>query len=364
MFGKFMTWIGLAILCSVVIKVMLLLDLNKKVYNHVPGLCRYVRGVADGSEDLELLPDGKVIISGGLRFTDSKELGGVKGQLFIYDLKGTPSYQATPLKIHGSGLDPKLFNPHGISSFTSKGRTTLYVINHLPGEDVVECLTLNPDKKSLTHTKTIRSSAFYGLNDLAAVGPDKFYVSNYQYFRQSLLRKLETILMLNLGNLLYFDGKAVVQDNWMLTPNGVAVSPDKLHLYVAQPLQESIRVYNISRDGSLIKVADMTLLTSPDNIFVEAEKGELWVGSHPLAHEIFRHLDSPKSVPAPSQVLHIRLQGAHDRWVVTEPYANDGVTGDKPLWGSSAAVFHNEQLLVGTVAHKLLHCSVLNPDLA
>lgn len=40
-----------------------MLDLNKAVYNHAPGLCRYVDGIVDGSEALELLPDGDVVIT-------------------------------------------------------------------------------------------------------------------------------------------------------------------------------------------------------------------------------------------------------------------------------------------------------------
>jgi len=166
------------------------------------------------------------------------------------------------------------------------------------------------------------------------------------------------ILMLNLGNVVYYDGKAQIVDDWMLGPNGVAVSKDQKHLYVAMPLQEVIRIYNISGDKSLVKNADMTLLTSPDNIFVDPETGDLWTGAHPIFYEVMNHLEHPKTVSAPSQVLHIRIQGFHDRWVVTEPYANDGST----LWASTSAVVYKDQLLIGTAFHKLMHCDIVNPE--
>ncbi len=61
-----------------------------------------------------------------------------------------------PLPIEGAGTDfDKTFSPHGISSFSSNGRITLYVISHPPGRNIVEVFTFNKDKRTLTFVKTI-----------------------------------------------------------------------------------------------------------------------------------------------------------------------------------------------------------------
>uniref|UniRef100_A0A0M3IF36 Acyl-CoA thioesterase n=1 Tax=Ascaris lumbricoides TaxID=6252 RepID=A0A0M3IF36_ASCLU len=46
-------------------------------------------------------------------------------------------------------------------------------------------------------------------------------------------------------------------------------------------------------------------------------------------------------------------------WVITEPYANDGAT----IWGSSAVVFRQSQMLIGSLFGRLLHCDIDNPQL-
>lgn len=57
----------------------------------------------------------------GLKYLPSAELAGVKGKLFVYKPGAEkPTYRATQLKIEGS-LDKETFNPHGITSFSSKG---------------------------------------------------------------------------------------------------------------------------------------------------------------------------------------------------------------------------------------------------
>lgn len=267
-------------------------------------------------------------------------------------------HTAETLKIEGANFDKDSFHPHGISSYSSNSRTLLYVINHKPDGDTIECFVFNKQKRTLTHTKTFKDDHIYAANNLVVVGPDKFYVTNDHYFHNWWLRKLELLLLLNLGNVVYYDGKARFVDRWMLTPNGIAIEKNKKHLYVAQSLQETIRIYNISRDMSLVKHSEISILTAPDNIFVDPETGDLWTGAHPIAHQLIRHLDHPRTVSSPSQVLHIRIQGEHDRWIVTEPYADDG----EILWGSTSAVHYKQQMLIGTIYHKLMHCDILNPE--
>lgn len=38
-------------------------DLNKRVFNHVPGSCHAIAGIEDGAEDIEMLPGGLALIT-------------------------------------------------------------------------------------------------------------------------------------------------------------------------------------------------------------------------------------------------------------------------------------------------------------
>ena len=80
--------------------------------------------------------------------------------------------------------------PHGISVLEDdvKGRHLVYVINHpFPGPDAVEKFRFEPKTKQLIHIKSIRDAALRTTNDLALVGEDRFYVSNFLYFKDRTL---------------------------------------------------------------------------------------------------------------------------------------------------------------------------------
>ena len=84
-------------------------------------------------------------------------------------------------------------------------------------------------------------------------------------------------------------------------------------MYLAQPPAESIRVYNLdTRSFALQQHLEMSLLTSPDNIWVNQENGELLVGCHPVIKEVLQHLREPSKHTAPSQVLRVRMQVAEE----------------------------------------------------
>lgn len=84
-------------------------------------------------------------------------------------------------------------------------------------------------------------------------------------------------------------------------------------MYLAQPPAESIRMYKLDTRSFAVKHhLDMSLLTSPDNIWVNQENGELFVGCHPVIKEVIQHLREPSKHTAPSQVLRIRMQVAKE----------------------------------------------------
>ena len=272
-----------------------------------------------------------MLITSGLNYhgvTNSSE----GGRIFTFDLNQferdtkqaekdkrpvRPRPKAVKVKIIKSStsgdLDPSKFAPHGMSVHKSGGHTHVYVVNHQETYDAVESFTWDAQAQTLTHVKTHRDEQFHSLNDVAAVDPDKFFVTNDHYFVNDILRLIEDFAMLHWTNLIFYDGhKGTVVDTGLAGANGIAIDFKRQFLYLAQPPAELIRVYKLdTRSFTLKQHFEISLLTSPDNIWVNQENGELFVGCHPVVKEALQYLLEPSKYAAPSQVLRIRMQEGH-----------------------------------------------------
>jgi len=354
--GFFVKYAVLTLLTAIIFQIVLNLDLTKKVYNHQPSICKPVNPIVDGSEDIELLPNGLAVISSGLRYLMVPELDNVVGKLFLYDFKSnSPKPTAVELKIIPGQLDVQAFNPHGLSSHVdAKGVITLYVINHPSGGNSVELFQLDTDKHTAKHLKTIKDDLIFHPNDLVVVGPEQFYLSNDHYFDNAIMRPAELILnRIALCTIVYHNkGKTSVADPWLRSPNGLATDKDKKFLFAA--IGKQISVYKIDADRSLTKLQTIDMYTHCDNLFYDAETNSIYSGCHPVGHEIFAHLYNPKTKIAPTQILKIDFRNNNKDFSITEVYVNDG----KDISAGTVAVKYNNQILIGSVAHKTQLCDL------
>jgi len=139
-----------ALIAAAFVHILLHNDYFKRVYNHQPGPCRLVKPVVDGSEDLELLPNGFAVITSGLRYLKSVETDNVVGKLFLFNFNvdATAEPKADEVKLIWNAAGIKTFNPHGVKSLVNNnGETILYVISHPPGGDIIELFSLDVQKK-------------------------------------------------------------------------------------------------------------------------------------------------------------------------------------------------------------------------
>lgn len=115
-----------------------------------------------------------------------------------------------------------------------------------------------------------------------------------------------------------------------------------------------------------------------DNIEVDPETGDLWLGCHPNGWKffVFDSQDPPGSEVCTKQWIHllhlhfqlyllcftflcflqvIKIQNIHsEKPVVTQVYADDGHV----IMGSSVAAHYGGKVLIGTVFHKALCCDL------
>ncbi|CAJ0570276.1 unnamed protein product, partial [Mesorhabditis spiculigera] len=357
---KLALWVLFAVIFSSIVRFILLVDLNKRVYNHAPGPCRLIHQITNGSAGLEFLTaENLVFITTGL--AKYRGVTNTKSGLFTYSFP-PPSDQpvrhdAQEVKIDNFSLN---FAPFGLSVYSSKGRLHLYIVNRAQQPNCVESFSYNREKRVATHRKSICDPKFTSLQDIVVVGPDRFFVTNTHYARHILLQTAEAAFQASSGSLYLFDGKTVSSAvPWLPTPGGLAFDSKRNLLHVGLILSEAIRVYSISPSLALTQKTEISLLSSPMGIQIDEQSGDIWTALLPVVHDAFFHLSDPGEarIKAASQVLRIRMQEDGISWVITEPYANDGAT----ISGSVSVIYFQEQMLIGSLFGRLLHCDVVNP---
>ncbi|XP_006911975.1 serum paraoxonase/arylesterase 1 isoform X2 [Pteropus alecto] len=313
--------------------------------------CNFIKEIEDGSEDLEILPNGLVFISAGLKYAGFKHLDTNKpGKILLMDMNEEDP-TALELRIIGNTFNLSSFNPHGISTFTDEDNTVyLMVVNHPDLQSTVELFKFQ-EEKSLLHLKTIRHKLLPNLNDIVAVGPEHFYATNDHYFVNPYLKFWERYLGLAWSYIVYYSPNEVkvVADGFDFA-NGINLSPDGKYIYIAETLSHKIRVYEKHANWTLTLLKSIVLNTLVDNISVDPVTGDLWVACHPNGMKIF-HYDAKK--PLPSEVLRIENILTEEP-KVTLVYAENGTV----LQGSTVASQYKGKLLIGTVFHKALYCKL------
>uniref|UniRef100_A0A3P9L6G1 Paraoxonase n=2 Tax=Oryzias latipes TaxID=8090 RepID=A0A3P9L6G1_ORYLA len=321
---------------------------NRVVANNHLQNCVELKHLDHGAEDITIVGDGLAFISSGLKYP-GLPVSDVTGKIFLLDLHD-PRLKPVELRLPWN-FDVESFNPHGISVYIdpSDDSVFLFVVNHPQHKTQIELFKYKEEDRSLLHLKTIKHELLHSVNDIIAVGPESFFATNDHYFSNDLLKFLEYFLLQPWTNVVFYSPKEVkVVSEGYYFANGINMSPDKRHVYVADIFDHNIHVLEWKEDNMLTRVKTVDVASLCDNIEVEPESGDLWLGCHIDAKKVF--LFDPKDPPG-SEV--IRIQNIHsDQPVVTQVYADDG----QVIMGSSVATVYGDKLLIGTVFHKALCC--------
>ena len=302
------------------------------------GCERLVIGGMPGPEDITIHPgNGLAYISSDDRRARAAGRD-VKGRIFVLDPK-TDIPEPRELTL----TEPKDFHPHGISLLVdADGRTLLFAVNHRADGPFVEIFEVAGH--ALLHRESVSHPLMFSPNDVVAVGPRSFYVTNDHGSRTPRGRMFENYLFLNKAFILYFDGRGMaVAAKGIGYANGIAMSPDGATVYVAGSSDRSIRVFK--RDaaiGGLTRSFRIKTGSAPDNIELDAS-GNLWIAAHPKMLRFAKHAADPKAT-SPSQVLRIAARGPKDS-AVEEVYLDNG----SEISGSSVAAPFPGGFLIGQV---------------
>ncbi|XP_060085242.1 serum paraoxonase/arylesterase 1-like [Ylistrum balloti] len=325
---------------------------TRTIIHHRPGPCRYLDGADGGSEDLTVLDNGLTFISSGF-------CSWTRGRILLFDFNqlDSPSHEVKELRITSSIRDLSHSSFHGMSVWqdSTTGEITLMVINHAGPEDHIEVFKFQKESQTLRHTDSITSPKLTNMNDLVMTSDRTFYITKYTTLRDYL--QLELLLMLKYGEILYYDGRdfrSVAQG--LHLPNGINVSPDKRYLYVSEFGRKQLKSYRIV-DKNLEHVDDLFLNTLVDNIEIDKESGDLWVGCHPIHYHLMEYSSLGPRSRMPSQILKVKTSEGKFTEAV-EVFRDSG----SELTGSTVASVYQGKMIVGTLAYQLMVCDLVYTD--
>ncbi|KAH9498119.1 Serum paraoxonase/arylesterase 2 [Bulinus truncatus] len=353
-----------------IIRIIYSLGYHLHFYQHYPGACNQINGIEYGAGDFSVTQDGLTFITSGWNmnlFSDNFQAyykrNKITGAIYLIKIMENAS---TPLKLEIISYDTNFqidsFRPRGITVWpnTTTGEHVIFVVNHPPKEvNRIEKFQFDPHNLVLHHIKSYTSDKLRLVYDIQALGEDSFYASNILYeSRVRFFMMLELFALMPWSSVVYFKENTGFHEilTGLTSASGIIMSPCGMYVYVLLCMSSEVRVYTRHKDDSLLLHQVFPLYTHPDNAFVDPSTGDLFVSTHPIAHQFLNHLDRPDKIKAASQVLHLHTKDG-SIVSVTELFYDDGDL----ISGSSSAGVYNKSLLVGSTIDKLIICQVNVP---
>ncbi|KPP77152.1 serum paraoxonase/arylesterase 2-like [Scleropages formosus] len=320
------------------------------VPNHLPN-CHHIKGLEYGSEDITVLPHGVAIISTGLKYPGMMSFSDAPGKMYTIDLY---DQRMKPVELRiGRGFNLDSFNPHGISIYIDEKDHSVYVfvVNHPHGKSQVEIFRFVEEENSIVHLKTVQHELLHSVNDIVAVGTESFYATNDHYFANDFLKHLEPLFGQPWCNVVFYSPEEVkVVASGFYSANGINSSPDRRHIYVADVYDHKIVSLAVQENKELTPVKSVAVGSLCDNIEVDRNTGDLWLGCHPNGWKVaFYNPEDPPGCEV------IQIQNIHlEKPAVNHVYTDNGSV----IQGCSVASVYRNKLLIGTVFQKAVSCDL------
>lgn len=253
---------------------------------------------------------------------------------------------------------PPDFHPRGIGLYRSPDGSGIFLMavnRRKSGRFSVDSFEVTNPKTApaLMAQGTIEGGLLTDPQDVAAVGPGAFYVSNSSA-KSRTVKWLASLGVLPGSDILYFNGmsfQAVAED--VYGARGLLMTPDGGHLLMASVTTRSIKTF--TRDifsGKLTDAGSLTLPAGPERISLD-RGGDIWVAGHANLLS-WRSFAADPSRPAPSQVFRANLIGGMPQ-EAQQVYGNDG----KEIAAASVAFSLGKHVLIGSsLDTKLLDCTL------
>jgi len=337
-----------------------------------------------GSEDLAMGRHGLLFISSGdiIQGFGQGIAQSKPGGIWVLDFSQKRILE--PVKLHIKGVPEGLtFRFHGLD--VSNATDRIYAVNHQESKSSVdvfeityntECLgeTWSCPPVTLTFHTTVTSQHFphAGINDVAEVDSDHFYVTQFQPFPLPAKgthnpRGVEILQTLMALPIFVFNLKwttvyvcsvsqatcETATEEMFSGANGMTVSPDRRTVFVNDPVQKLVTVLRKAEKGhQLTKEAEIKLTVPVDNIEYDDEADEILMGTIPDIFAAKKFMEGNWSVAVPGGMA-VASRLPTGGWKVRDVLEHDGT---KLSQISAAARFRGTVVLGTPGSEGLLVC--------
>ncbi|XBQ16348.1 MAG: hypothetical protein ABL308_00375 [Oceanicaulis sp.] len=288
--------------------------------------------IAPGTEDVTFDPvTGLAFVSAAERRTGVADpLNGI----YAFDPDDPDSVRAV------STDAPADFRPHGISLYRDGEVARLFVISHPASGHQVLIYDIGADG-TLSHVRTVTDPAIRSPNDIAATGPESFYVTNDAYFSGGPMAMAEPFLGLPGGSIAFFDGReGRIVAKSIAYANGIQLSPDGEEVYASAFIGRTVHVFDRNPvTGDLVRSAKHRVPLGLDNIEL-GEDGSLYIAGNTEVFSFLAHQSDPEA-RAPSKA--VRVDPESGAWDTV--FHDDGSGIDS----ASVAAPAGDRLILGAV---------------
>ncbi|WP_435229313.1 SMP-30/gluconolactonase/LRE family protein [Streptomyces sp. Tue6028] len=303
-----------------------------------------------GVEDLSIDEDNGIAYMAAADRRTARRGGIESGGLYSYDLTQPDS---EPQLIS----DPSVpLYPHGVSLWISpEGDRELYVVDHAGGRHSVR--RYGVDKHRAELIDVYAHPLIHSPNDLTAIGPGEFYVTNDHGFHGQFGQAAEQFLRLPISNVVHVvttnnEVRYEVALKGVPFANGIAWHPTTGEMFLSAMTRREVWRCSVEADGTLRKIAAYPTDMCVDNIEIDAA-GDLWIGGHPQILKLVQYDKNP-AILSPSQV--IRMNPRTGNYVTV--FEDDGSL----ISGCSVGARWRDRLLVGCVMEAFIVDITLRPE--
>ncbi|KAG0214225.1 Arylesterase-domain-containing protein [Mortierella sp. GBAus27b] len=222
----------------------------------------------------------------------------------IYDLK-SGKYDVMELAGLPAETD-RVF--HGLDIYErSANEFTIFAVNHRRTGSVIEVLEYTVGDKVVQYKETIKHELIKTPNDIIALGPRSFYVSNDHYYSTGIKRVIEDSLRRPWGNVIYYspDNVFVAYDG-VASANGMTANTDRSTVYVSACFGGALHVLKPRENHTLVDEDYIKLDFFTDNPSYDPETDSIFLTGHVQPLKMVQGLDTPiKPIVGPSKVVKI-----------------------------------------------------------
>ncbi|ORX69002.1 calcium-dependent phosphotriesterase [Linderina pennispora] len=185
---------------------------------------------------------------------------------------------------------------HGFDIFfddLEPGLLTFMFVNHQRTGNAISIFSHRLGTIQLVHEETVSSPLLPSPNDVVAMSHTTFYATNdVRHTKGGRLRSVEEFFGMPWGHLVYRgpEGMFSIAAESLSYPNGITKSADGSLIYVACSSEPGVRTFRPNPDGSLEYLGGIVFKgLIPDNLFVDAPTGHIYVAGYLNTMEMFRY---------------------------------------------------------------------------